>query len=180
MKYRVIGHRLMVKCRASWKCFPYVFTQEHLKCKYSPWVVISHYNGFNTVVQIQSWHNCFANILPLKSMRLSQFTPVKGMTVCTEDFFGIIFLGLTASWALIPLREPLIPLWGFPWKEFLLTYRGNVWGKGNNLKVWYHNVENICIIRIMYWSMLFFFPDSVKQQHNTLGRNHYGSHLRAC
>lgn len=32
-------------------------------------------------------------------MRLSQFTPVKGMTVCTEDFFGIIILGLTASWA---------------------------------------------------------------------------------
>lgn len=99
MKYRVIGCHLMVKCRASWKCFPSVFTQEHLKCKYSPWVVISHCNGFNTVVQIQSWHKCFANIVPLKSMRLSQFTPVKGMTVCTEDFFGIIILGLTASWA---------------------------------------------------------------------------------
>lgn len=32
-------------------------------------------------------------------MRLSQFTPVKGMTVRTQDFFGIIILGLTASWA---------------------------------------------------------------------------------
>lgn len=32
-------------------------------------------------------------------MRLSQFTPAKDMTVCTEDFFGIIVLDLTASWA---------------------------------------------------------------------------------
>lgn len=146
----------MVKCGASWKCFPYVFTQEHLKCKYSPWVVISHCNGFNTVVQIQSWHKCFANIVPLKSMRLSQFTPVKGMTVCTEDFFGIIILGLTASWA----EGAFKTIVGLPMKRISSEIQKKCMGerRGKILKVWlwYSNVENICIRRITYWWMPSF------------------------
>lgn len=86
MKYKVIGPLQKAKLGASWKCFPGVFTQDHLKSKHSPWIVSSRCNEFNTVVQIHSWQKCFANTGPLKSTMLSQLAAVEAIRVRTEDF----------------------------------------------------------------------------------------------